>query len=112
MKRLRPIIVAVLLFAVSSIPTSSFALSYDLELNVTYFENGQQVGVAIYNSCFGHMDYSWGQQSGNVKRERYVDCDDGSTRCYWYSWNGSAWVLFASQCSPDGEIPDRDRPLR
>src|SRR5688572_24773732 len=103
MKRLRPahVIVAVFLFAASSIPTSSFALSYDLELSVTYYVNGA-VGGAVYNSCFGHFDSSWGQQSGTLKREIYTDCDDGSTRCYWYSWTGSEWVLLTDgDCSPD-----------
>src|SRR5688500_12272821 len=78
MKRLRPadVIVAVLLFAASSIPTSSSALSYDLERSVTCYVNGA-VGGAVYNSCFGHFDSSWGQQSGTLKREIYTDCDDG-----------------------------------
>src|SRR5687767_14426434 len=108
MKRLRPayVIVAVLLLAVSSMPTSLSALSENLEFSVSYYVGGDVVGVEVYNSCFGQFDYSWGQQGGTLKREQYTYCDSGSTSCYWYSWNGSEWVLVnAGDCSPDGELP-------
>lgn len=115
MKRLRPahIIVAALLFAATSIPTSSFALSEDLELSVIYYENGEEVGATVYNSCLGHVDYSWGQQSGTLMLKRYYDCDDGTTRCYWYSWTGSEWELIdgAGCGSPIGGPERPRRPL-
>lgn len=110
MKRLRPVIVAVLLFAVWSIPTSSFALSSNLEFSITYLEGADAIGAEVYNSCFGHFDYSWGQQGGNLKREMWAECDTGFATCAWYTWSGSEWVLRGgSGCEPPG---DRDRPDR
>ena len=113
MKQLRRVIVAVLLFAASSIPTSSFALSYDTELDVIYYVDGVVVGRTTYNSCFTHLDTFWGQQSGTVRLNRYIDCDDGTTRCYWYTWTGSEWQLvIGAGCSGGGGLPrppSRDR---
>ena len=101
MKRVRQFLVAVLLFAVSSIPTSSFGLSYDLQLEFIYYEGATVVGRTTYNSCFGHFDSTWGKQSGTHLLKRYTDCDDGTTQCYWYSWNGSEWTLVAGpSCTP------------
>src|SRR5688572_2894557 len=97
MKRLRPvhIIVAVLLFAASAIPTSAFALPYDTEQHVVYYENGEQVGGALYSSCYG-WNWSWGQHSGDLKLEKAIKCEDGSViYCRWYSWTGSEWELIA-----------------
>lgn len=114
MKQLRParIMVAVLLFAAAAIPTSSFALSYDLELDVIYYQGGVVVGRAVYNACFGHIDSFWGQQGGTVKLERYTDCDDGTTRCYWYSWTGSEWkFLSGPDCRPPAGLTRPPRQL-
>ena len=114
MKRLHktPIIVAVLLFAASAIPTSAFAVDYDTEQRVVYYENGQQVGRAVYSSCFG-SNWSWGQQSGDVKLEKAINCEDGSAiYCHWYRWTGSEWeFMFGSDCDPGGgeDPPPIDR---
>jgi hypothetical protein len=114
MKRLQPAyaIVALLVFAATAIPTSSSALSEYLELEITYYDNGSAVGGTVYNVCgVWPFDYSWGQQGGTLKKERYTDCRDGSASCYWYSWSGSDWELLTGpECLPDGSLPDRDRP--
>jgi hypothetical protein len=105
------VIGVVLLLAVSLFPTRSFGLSENLELVITYFAGGTEVGTMIYNSCFGHMDYGWGQFSGDLKRDRYTYCDTGATSCYWYSWNGSGWVLvFSGDCSSGYEYERPERP--
>lgn len=112
MKRFRPahVIGVVLLLAVSLIPTRSFALSEDLELRRTWYENGVAVGGQVFESCFGGFDSSWGQHSGSLMREKYTHCDTGSTYCYWYSWTGSGWQLvMTGDCGVDS---DRDRPDR
>ena len=114
MKRLRPtqIVAAVLLFAVSVIPTSSFALPENVELDVVYYVGADVVGAQIYNACLGHMNYSWGQFSGDLMLKKYIDCDAGTAQCYWYSWTGSGWQLIRSgSCSPSGnyERPPRER---
>lgn len=115
MNRLRkvPIMVAVLLFAVSGTPTPAFAVDYDTEQHVVYYVNGEQVGGAVYSSCYG-WNWSWGQQSGELKLEKAIRCDNGSAvYCNWYRWTGSDWeLMFASDCDPDGEPPRPDRPLR
>jgi hypothetical protein len=116
MKRSRRtyVIVAVLLFAVWSIPTSSFGLSANLERSRTYYVDGQVVGAEVENACWGGVDWWWGQLGGELMKEQYTYCDNsGPSRCNWYSWNGSEWVLILSgDCNPDGELPPRDRPLR
>lgn len=105
-------IVAVFLFAASAISTSAFAVDYDTELRVFYYVNGQPVGGAVYSSCSG-WNRSWGQQSGALKLEKHIKCDDGSAiYCYWYQWTGSEWeLIFDGDCTPDGGPPRRDRPL-
>lgn len=112
MKRLHttPVIIAVLLFAASAMPTSVFATGYDTEQRVLYYENGVQVGGAVYSSCVG-WNRSWGQQSGEFKLEKAVKCADGSAiYCHWYRWTGSAWeFVLGSDCdSSGGEGPPPD----
>jgi hypothetical protein len=115
MKRLHKtlIIVAVLLFAASAISTTAFALAYDTEQHVVYYQNGEQVGGAVYSSC-GGWNWSWGQQSGDLKLEKAIRCDDGSpVYCRWYSWTGSDWELIhEGSCTPGDGPPRPDRPLR
>ena len=114
MKRLRPahIIVAVLLFAASAIATSAFALPYDCEQHVTYYENGEVVGAAVSSACYG-WNWSWGQRSGDLKLEKLIKCDDGSVvYCRWYQWTGSQWELIAGAGCGSAGTPERPpRPL-
>ena len=112
MKRLHktPIIVAVLLFAASAISTSAFAVDYDTETRITYFENGETVGGQLSSSCLG-WNYTWGQQGGDFKMERAIRCDDRTeVYCSLYRWTGSDWE-YVSDCDPDGNRERPDRPL-
>ena len=107
------IIAVLLLFAASAIPTSAFAVGYDTEQHVVYYENGEVVGETVYSSCWG-WNWSWGQQSGDIKLEKAIKCDDGSTiYCHWYRWTGSEWeFIFSGGCGGTFGGPERPpRPL-
>ena len=107
------VIVAALLFAASAISTPAFAVDYDTELHVIYYDDGEVVGEEGYSACYGY-NWSWGQQSGDYMLMKSIRCDNGApVSCHWYSWNGSEWeFIYANDCSPNSDRPRMDRPLR